>query len=72
MGFFENDDGGRAFTVVNCEDLKRGQTASARIRTSAPVAVWQNGERHDAEPDSEGYIEINLDCGEGAFVEIIK
>ena len=70
MGFFGNEDGGRAFTVVNCEDLREGGEASARFRTGSSVTVWRGGEPAVLEPDGEGYVEISLGRGEGAFCEI--
>jgi len=70
IGCFTNADGKYAFTVVNCEELQRKRTASARIRTDAPVTLWQNGVSSRNEPEADGYITIELACGEGVFCEI--
>jgi hypothetical protein len=70
FGCFTNQEGRYAFSVVNCEELLRNRTASARVKTDAPVTLWQNGTSSRLEPDADGYITVELACGEGVFCEI--
>ena len=71
FGCFTNAEGKYAFSVVNCEELlKASRTASARIKTNAPVTLWQNGASSRLEPDADGYVSVELACGEGVFCEI--
>ncbi len=72
IGCFSDGGDGRAFTVVNCEDLKQGNLADVRIKTDAAVTLWQNGISSSLQPDGEGYISLSLAVGEGVFCEIIK
>ena len=72
IGCFSDGGNGRAFTVVNCEDLKQGNPADVRIKTDAAVTLWQNGTSSSLQPDGEGYISLSLAVGEGVFCEIIK
>lgn len=70
IGCFEGDDGSHAFTVVNCNDLQQGEKAELKINAGASLTVWQNGNASILNPDSEGFITLTLDNGEGIFCEI--
>ena len=66
FGCFENDEG-YAFTVVNMTNLQMSKGISeVKIKTDAPVTVYQNSETKLLEPVS-GYISLTLDVGEGVF-----
>lgn len=70
IGCFEGDDGSHAFTVVNCNDLQQEEKAELKINAGASLTVWQNGNASILNPDSEGFITLTLDNGEGIFCEI--
>lgn len=70
IGCFEGENGSHAFTVVNCNDLQQEEKAELKINVGASLTVWQNGDTSTLNPDSEGFITLTLDNGEGVFCEI--
>ncbi len=70
IGCFEGDNGSNAFTVVNCNDLQQDEKAELKINVGASLTVWQNGVASILNPNSEGFITLTLDNGEGVFCEI--
>ena len=72
FGCFTDGREGYAFTVVNCEDLQKDIPAEVRLKTEAPLTVWQNGGSSRLDPDAEGFVSLHLDSGEGVFCEVIR
>lgn len=67
IGCFENDKN-HAFTVVNMTDLQQNTGISkVRLKTDSDVVIYKNGESSTLPQDSEGYISLTLDVGEGVF-----
>jgi len=71
FGCFENETG-RAFTIVNMTNLQlsRGGESDVRIKLSGKkdVTAYVKGIPQKLTQDSDGYISITLDIGEGVFI----
>ena len=70
VGCFEKAGGKKAFTLVNLNDLVTGESASIRVKAGQSLTVYQQGECKTLTADSEGYVNITLQKGEGVFVVI--
>lgn len=72
IGCFEKDEN-YAFTVVNMTNLQQSKGISeVRLKTNSNVVIYKNCESLTLQPDSEGYISLTLDVGEGVFCVINK
>lgn len=70
VGCFEKQGGGKAFTLVNLNDLVTGEAASVRVKAGQSLTVYQQGEIKTLTADANGYVDITLARGEGVFVVI--
>jgi hypothetical protein len=74
IGAFAAAEGdGYAFTAVNLTDPGMDSlpvSASFRLADGCSALLWQKGTCTELPADSDGFIQITLDCGEGVFVEI--
>ncbi|MHB1154119.1 MAG: hypothetical protein ACYCWE_12880 [Eubacteriales bacterium] len=72
IGCFEKD-GNYAFTAVNMTNLQQSKGISeVRLKTNSDVVLYKNGESSTLPQDSEGYISLTLDVGEGVFCVVEK
>lgn len=75
LGFFEENDGnGKAFTIVNLEDIDsipylQAEPKYAQIKINGEnITFYLNGEPQDITPDTNGYYNINLANGYCWFI----
>ncbi len=70
FGCFEKN-GEYAFTIVNMTNLQSSKGISeVKVKTDKPLNVLNKNETKLINPDSEGYVTIKLDVGDGVFCEI--
>ena len=74
IGAFAAKNGdGYAFTAVNLTDPGMealSVTAGFRLARGYDAVLWQKGVETMLTADANGYVQISLDCGEGAFIEV--
>jgi len=74
IGAFAAKNGdGYAFTAVNLTDPGKEVlpvSAGFRLARGYDAVLWQKGVETALTADENGYVQISLDCGEGAFIEV--
>ncbi len=71
VGCFEKKEGnGNAFVLVNYQDFREPKTSTIKFKADGKITYYYDGEPEVLKKDADGWYQVQLTQGDGAFVTV--